>query len=115
MFDYEDSVASGADIAKEAEETTRIAGVQADTGFIENKKSTGETCAEAAGEIDPLEFSARESAGGSVEGEITQADIDQITKATANLGEGSLHRGILVFNFGKEIGKVGQREGVKFG
>jgi len=56
VFYDEDGITSSAEFSKEIEETTCIARMEADTGFIEDEESTGETSAEAVGEIDALEF-----------------------------------------------------------
>jgi hypothetical protein len=56
VFYDEDGIASSAEFAKEIEEATCIAGMKADTGFIEDKESAGKTGAEAVGEVDALEF-----------------------------------------------------------
>jgi hypothetical protein len=45
----EDGIASSAEFAKEVEKATRIARMEADTGFIEDEESAGETGAEAVG------------------------------------------------------------------
>jgi hypothetical protein len=56
VFYDEDGITSSAEFAKEVEEATRIARMKADTGFIEDEESTGETGAEAVGEVDALKF-----------------------------------------------------------
>ena len=56
VFYDEDGITSSAEFAKEVEEATRIPRMKADTGFIEDEESAGETGAEAVGEVDALEF-----------------------------------------------------------
>ena len=56
VFYDEDGITSSAEFAKEVEEATCIAGVEADTGFIEDEEGASETGAEAVGEVDALEF-----------------------------------------------------------
>ena len=58
VFYDEDGITSSAEFAKEIKEATRIAGMKADTGFIEDEESAGETGAEAVGQVDALEFAA---------------------------------------------------------
>jgi hypothetical protein len=56
VFYDQDGIASSAEFAEEVEEATRIARMEADTGFIEDEESAGETGAEAVGEVYALEF-----------------------------------------------------------
>jgi len=56
VFYDEDGITSSAEFAEEVEETACIARMEADTGFIEDEESAGETGAEAVGEVDALEF-----------------------------------------------------------
>ena len=76
--------------------------MEADAGFIEDEEGTGEAGAEAAGQVDALEFTAREGAGGAVEGEITETDPEKKAEAFADVFQG--HEGghiLLVHTFPK--------------
>ena len=107
MFDNEDGIASSAEFAEEIEEATGVAGVEADTGFIEDEERAGEASPETVGEVDALEFPAGKSAGGAVEGEVAEAHADQIAEAVTNIGERGLDGGIFCFYFLEEIGEFG--------
>jgi hypothetical protein len=111
----EDGIASSAEFSKEVEEATCIARMEADTGFIEDEESAGETGAEAVGKVDALEFATWESAGGSVEREVAEAHTDQVAEAVTNIGERGLDGGIFRFYFLEEIREFGERERIEFG
>jgi hypothetical protein len=58
VFDNKNRVAGGTKFAEEVEKTTGVARVEADTGFIEHKKSSGQSGAKTTGKIHALKFSS---------------------------------------------------------
>ena len=79
VFDHEERVALVAQIVHHADQPADIARMQADARFVHDEKRVHERCAEAGGEIDALHFAAAESAGGTIEREITEPDFAKIT------------------------------------
>ena len=115
MFNHEDSVAGGAKFTEKIEEASGVAGVEADAGFVEDKEGSGQTRAEATGEVDALQFSARKSAGGAIEREVAETHAEKKAEAMANILQGRLGGGVFGFYLLQEVGKIGQGERVEFG
>ena len=70
VLNNEDRVAGSTQFMKKIEKAAGVARVESDAGFVENEESSREAGAETAGEVDALEFPAREGSGGAVEGEV---------------------------------------------
>ena len=115
VLNDEDSVAGGAEFMKKIEKAAGVARVESDAGFVENEESSREAGAETAGEVDALEFPAREGSGGSIESEVAEADAEKEAKAMANMVERSLGGRVGDFDFLKEGAEFGQGERVKLG
>jgi hypothetical protein len=75
VFDDDDGVAGVGERADDADEAIDITRVQADAGLVEDEKRIDQRRAEAAGEVDALDFAAGEGFGLSVEGEVAEADL----------------------------------------
>src|SRR5262245_21027974 len=61
--------------------------METDGGFVEDIKRVDQRRADGGGEIDPFQFAARERARLAIEGQIFQADADEITEAATDLIE----------------------------
>jgi hypothetical protein len=57
VFDDQNGVSCGTKLPQEIEEASGIPRVKANTGFIQNKQGACKACAQAAGQVDALEFS----------------------------------------------------------
>jgi hypothetical protein len=115
MLDNENSVAGSTQFMKKIEKAAGVARVESDAGFVENEESSRKAGAEASGEVDALEFSAREGPGGAVEGKVAEADALKEAKAMADIVEWSLSGRVGGFDFLKEGAEFGQGERVKLG
>jgi hypothetical protein len=115
VFHDKDRIASGTKFAEEVKKTTGVPRVEADAGFIENEKSSGQPSTETTGKVHSLKFSSRERSGGAVQCEVSEADADQVTEAVADVFQRGLGRGIFCFYFLEEGSKFGKGQGVEFG
>ena len=107
VFDDEDGVALVAQLAEDADEVGGVAGVEADGGFVEDVEEAGEVAVELAGELDALAFAAGEGGDGAGEGEVADADVDEVAEEALDLAEEGGGEG------GVEFGE-GVAEGVEF-
>src|SRR5208337_358643 len=85
MLDDEDGVAEIAETLQDVDEALRVARVQANGGLVQDVKRADEMRTQRRGQLDALRFSARESGGQAVEGEVVEADFVQKLQAGANL------------------------------
>jgi len=108
MLDNENSVAGSTQFMKKIEKAAGVARVESDAGFVENEKGSCKACAEATGEVDALEFPAREGSGGAVEGKVAEADALKEAKTMADIVERSLSGRVGGFDFLKEGAEFGQ-------
>ena len=95
MLDHQQGVAFVAQVVHDAHEPADIARMQTDARLVHNKKRIDQRRAETGGEIDALNFAAAQSAGGTIEGEITDADFAKITQARANFVAQHLRGGVI--------------------
>jgi hypothetical protein len=86
VFHDDDGVAQVAQFLERVYEPLVVALVQADARFVENVKRADKTAAQTCCQIDALAFTARQRVAQSVEGEITQADVQQKLQAAADFG-----------------------------
>ena len=107
MLYDEDSVAGSAEFMKKIEKAAGVARVESDAGFVENKEGSCKSGAKASGEVDALEFAAREGSGGSIEGEVAKADAEKEAKAMADILERSLRGRVGGFDFLKKGAEFG--------
>lgn len=75
VFYYDHRVSKVTEAEDGGDETSGIAGVQADGGLVEDVDDSAQPRAELGGEFDALDFAAGEGAGGAVEVEVVEADI----------------------------------------
>ena len=116
VLDDEHGVAAIAQALHHADELAHVAGMQADARLVEHEEGVDERIAEAGGEIDALDLAAAERAGGAVEREVAESDLEQVVDAReqplAQLG----HR-VIAFRHGEELEELvcaGQRQAVDF-
>ena len=85
VLDHEERVAAVAQIVHHPDEPADIARMQTDARLVQDKERIDERSAETGGEIDALHFATAQSARGTIEREIADADFVQIVQARANL------------------------------
>ncbi len=76
-------------------DAVHVARVQADGRLVQHEQRVDQRGAEGGGQVDALHLAARERAALAVEREVTQADVDQVLQARADLVEQQL-QGLLV-------------------
>ena len=84
MLDHEERVPAIAQIVHDAHQPANIAWMQTDARLVHDKERVNKGRAETGSEINALHFAAAQSAGGTVEREITDADLAQIIQSRAN-------------------------------
>ncbi len=87
MLDDDNGIVIGAQALEDFHQTTAVARMQTDRRFVKHVKRIHQRRADRGGEIDAFELASRERAWLAVEGEIFQADADQIAEAPANFVE----------------------------
>ena len=70
MFDHDDRIAMVGQVSEDTGECGRIPGMEPDSRFIQDIKSTHQARAQLVGERDPLRFSSRQSFRLAREGQI---------------------------------------------
>ena len=81
VLDNDQGVSLVAEAVHDADEAVDVAGVEADGRLVEDEEGSCQGRAEAGGEVDPLDFAAREGAGGAVEGEVGETDFVEVVEA----------------------------------
>ena len=81
VLDEDDGVAGLGERADDFDQPVDIAGVKAYGRFIEDEQRVHERGAEAGGEADAHGLSAGEGFAGAVQGEVAEADLEQIAQA----------------------------------
>src|SRR5208283_4049175 len=104
MLDDEDGVAEIAETLQDVDEALRVARVQANGGLVQDVKRADEMRTQRRGQLDALRFSAGESGGQTVEGEVVEADFVEKLQAGANLFQDSIS------NFGLRFSKAQLQE-----
>ncbi len=77
VFDDEHGVAQIAQLAQHVDQPGGVARMQADRRLVEHVQHARQARAQQRSESQPLRFSGREGGRGSIEREITDADVDQ--------------------------------------
>ena len=80
VLDDDDGVAGIGQGADDRDESLDVPRVQADAGFVEDEERVDERSAEAAGEVDALDFAAGKGFGLTVEREVAEADLLKVTE-----------------------------------
>ncbi|OPZ09123.1 MAG: hypothetical protein BWZ08_00673 [candidate division BRC1 bacterium ADurb.BinA292] len=84
----DEGVAQVAQFLEHVEQAAVVAMVQADGGLVEDVEDADQLRADLGGEADALALAAGEGAGGAVEREVIQADVDHELEAVADLLDG---------------------------
>ncbi|GAA3352074.1 hypothetical protein GCM10020358_84960 [Amorphoplanes nipponensis] len=104
MFDDEHGVALVAQVQQQVVHALDVVRVQADGGFVEDVGDVGEGGAEVADHLDALGLAAGEGAGGAVEGEVAEADLDEgVEGAVAGWSAAGRRRFVEVADPGGEV------------
>lgn len=77
MLDHQNGVALVPQLVQQSDHPLDIVRVQAGGGFVEDVGGIGEGGAEVADHRDPLSLSAGETAGGVIQAEVDQTDLDE--------------------------------------
>ena len=80
VFNHDDGVAREAKLQEQADKAFGVTRVQADTRFVQDEERIDQAGAETGGEVDALGLAAGERARRTVQGEIAQADLVEITE-----------------------------------
>lgn len=110
MFNHDDRAAAVAEAGEGPVQAVNIAGMEADTGFIENVGYPGETGSGLSGESDPLSLSAAEGVERAVEAEIVEPDLDEETEAGLQPADGITPGGERWIHEGVE--RAGESKGI---
>ena len=84
VLDHEQRIAFVAQVMHHTHEPANIARMQTDARFVHDEQCVDQRCTETCGEVHPLHFAAAQSARGSIEREIANADFAKIIEARAN-------------------------------
>ena len=84
VLDDHHRVALVDEAAEDTDHARKIAGVHADARLVEDEDRVCEAGAEAGGQVDALDFAARERARESVEGEVAESDRFEVAESGQN-------------------------------
>ena len=87
VFDDEEGVALFDQFVERVEQAAVVAFVESDSRFVEHVEDAAEVGAKLRGEADALGFAAGERSGGTVEGEVVEADALHETEALTDFGK----------------------------
>ncbi len=90
MFDHQNRVSQVAQTFQDADQTMRVARVQADRRLIQNIERAYQMRAERCCQLDALRLAAREGRGESIERQIIQTDFVKKSQTLPNLFENFL-------------------------
>src|ERR1041385_1669715 len=77
VLDDDDGIARVAQGLEDADKAGRVVRVQADAGFVEDEEGVDQARAEAGGEVHTLGLAAGERAGGAIQREVAEADLNE--------------------------------------
>ncbi len=92
MFNHHQSIAGVAQAVKDADHACHVARMQPDTRFIQNKQRIDERGAQRRGEIDALHLATGKCARLAIEGQVSQAHIEEKSETRADLCQQQLGR-----------------------
>src|SRR5690606_7465485 len=100
------------------DEALVVALVQADGGLVEDVEHAHQAGADLGGQADSLRLTARERAGGAVEREVVEADVEEELEALLDLLEhplGDLSLAVAQLDRAQEVGGLVDRQGADLG
>src|SRR4029077_9709649 len=117
VLDYEQGIAFIAQIMHHAHKPTDVARMQSNAGFVHHEKCVHERCAKAGCEIDPLHFTAAQSASRTIKSQITDPDFTKITKSRADFIAQHCRSAVIRrdFNVCQDIERGGNRKRCELG
>ena len=77
VLDHDDRVPEVAQAQEGVDELAVVPLVQPDGGLVQNVQDTDQTAADLAGETDPLGLASGQGAGGAVEAQVVEANVEQ--------------------------------------
>lgn len=87
VFDNDKCIAQVSESLHGDEQSSIVAWVETDSGFVKHIEHAGEAGADLACESDPLTFAPGEGGSGSGHGEIFEADFDQKSESVGGFAE----------------------------
>ena len=81
VLDHEKRIAFVAQVMHHTHQPTNVARMQTNARFVHDEECVDQRCTETCGEVHPLHFAAAQSARGSIEREIANADFAEIIEA----------------------------------
>src|SRR5690606_5675102 len=109
VLDHDQRITLVAEVVHDANEALDVAGVEADGRLIENEQRVRQRRAEATGEVDPLDLPAGEGACGAVEGEVTEADLVEVSEAGDDLVQDEVDGGVAATTGTMVVGEEGEK------
>ena len=118
MLDDDDRVAEVPQSGQRLDETVVVALVQADRRLVQDVEDPDQPGADLGGQADALSLAAGQGAGGTVQREVVQADVEQEPQPRLDLlddplGDLTLTRGEV--DLGQELGAVGDGQRTDLG
>ena len=90
VLDDDHGVADVAQPRERVDQAVVVALVQADRRLVEDVQHADQVRADLRGEPDPLRLAARQRAGGAIEAQVADADVDQEAEPLAQLAHDAL-------------------------
>ena len=87
MLHHQQGVARRPQLVQHRDDAGHVARVQPDARLVEHEQGVHQRGAQCGGQVDALDLAAGEGARLAVEGEVAQADLDEVAEAGADLGE----------------------------
>ena len=92
MLNNEQRIACISQTMKNSNNPANIAGMQSDGWFVQHKQGVNQCSTQCGSQINPLHFPAAQRPRLSVQVQITQPYINQITQSGSNFGQHQLSR-----------------------
>ena len=87
VLDYDERIAGVAQALHDVDHAAHVARVQADRRLVEHEEGIHQRGAERGGQVDALDFTARERARLPIERQVAETDFAEIAQARAHFGE----------------------------
>ena len=95
VLDHHHRVVTLGQLGQQVRKALGVPGVKSDGRLVQDEERVHEPAPEGAGEVGPLDLSAREGSTGAVQGQISEPDAVEVAQPMAQLIEHSDHRAVL--------------------
>ncbi len=85
VLHHEDGVALLLELSQQVDQLAHVARVEPDRRLVEDVQHADEVAVELAGHLDPLALAARQAGHAAPEGEVADADVDQVAEDAPHL------------------------------